>query len=118
MHIVEVSGIECYSYHGCMKEESILGGKYIVEVSIETDFSEAAQTDELIDTIDYVEIKDIVKAEMAIRSKLIEHVGQRITNRFKNAFKTMISSTVKIRKLNPPIQGTVKEVAIIIKSKA
>ena len=118
MHLVQVSGIECYAYHGCMKEESILGGKYIVDVSVETDFSEAANTDELIDTIDYVRIKEIVSEEMNIRSKLIEHVGQRITNRFKKEFKGLIESTVKIRKLNPPIKGTVKEVAIVIKSKS
>jgi dihydroneopterin aldolase len=117
MHIVEVNGIECYSYHGCMPEESILGGKYIVDVSIETDFSKAANSDELIDTIDYVRIKAIVTEEMAIRSKLIEHAGQRITNRFNTEFPTLIESTVKIRKINPPIQGTVKEVAIVIKSK-
>ena len=118
MHLVEVSGIECYSYHGCMNEESVLGGKYIVDVSIETDFTRAAETDELIDTIDYVKIKDIVIEEMNIRSKLIEHVGQRITNRFKAEFTGLKESTVKIRKLNPPIKGTVKEVAIVIKSRA
>ena len=117
MHLVEVVGIECYAYHGCMHEESILGGKYIVDIIIETDFSKAAHSDELIDTIDYVRIKEIVTTEMAIRSKLIEHVGQRITNQFKSEFPGLIESTVRIRKLNPPIQGTVKEVAIVIKSK-
>lgn len=117
MHLVEVVGIECYAYHGCMQEESVLGGKYIVDISIETDFSTAAATDELTDTIDYVRIKEIVSAQMAIRSKLIEHVGQRITNVFKKEFAGMIESTVRIRKVNPPIQGVVKEVAIVIKSK-
>ena len=86
-------------------------------IIIETDFSKAAHSDELIDTIDYVRIKEIVTTEMAIRSKLIEHVGQRITNQFKSEFPGLIESTVRIRKLNPPIQGTVKEVAIVIKSK-
>jgi len=117
MHLIEVVGIECYSYHGCMVEESVLGGKYIVDVSIETDFAKAAETDELGDTIDYVRVKEIVMFQMAIRSKLIEHVGQRISDQFKSEFKGLIESEVKIRKINPPIQGTVKEVAIVIKSK-
>jgi dihydroneopterin aldolase len=114
MHIIEVEGIQCFSYHGCMREESILGGKYIVDVSLTTDFTKSAQTDELIDTIDYVRIKEIVEEEMNIRSKLIEHVGQRIVNRFKAEFDNLIKSRVKVRKLNPPIKGFVKEVAIII----
>lgn len=115
-HIVEVEGIQCFSYHGCMGEEAVLGGKYIVDVSLTTDFSKAAATDELIDTIDYVRVKEIVEEEMAIRSKLIEHVGQRIVNKFTAEFKTLITARVKVRKLNPPIQGFVKEVAIIIES--
>lgn len=113
-HIVEVEGIQCFSYHGCMNEEAVLGGKYIVDVSLKTDFSKAAATDELIDTIDYVRVKEIVEHEMAIRSKLIEHVGQRIINKFKAEFQTLITAKVKVRKLNPPIQGFVKEVSITI----
>ncbi|MEX1002304.1 MAG: dihydroneopterin aldolase [Crocinitomicaceae bacterium] len=113
-NIVEVSGIEMYAYHGCLEEEARLGGKYIVDVSIETDFSTSAATDKLMDTVDYVEVRKIVIEEMAIRSKLIEHVGYRIQQRFKKAFPTIIKSRVKVRKLNPPIEGTVKEVAIII----
>lgn len=111
---VEVAGIEVYAYHGCMEEEARLGGKYIVDISIDTDFSQSAQTDKLIDTIDYVQIRKIVVEEMGIRSKLIEHVGYRILQRFKTAFPSAIKSRIKVRKLNPPIEGTVKEVAIVI----
>jgi len=113
-HIIEVNGIQCFSYHGCMEEEARLGGKYIVDIAIETNFEKAAKTDELIDTIDYVKIKEIVEKEMSIRSKLIEHVGQRIINEFKKEFKSILKVKVKVRKINPPIQGYVGEVAIII----
>ncbi|MBL7899057.1 MAG: dihydroneopterin aldolase [Crocinitomicaceae bacterium] len=111
---VEVSGIEVFAYHGCMDEEARLGGKFIVDVVITTDFMKAAQTDALIDTIDYVRMREIVVEEMGIRSKLIEHVGYRILNRFRSEFKNMIKARIKVRKLNPPIKGTVKEVAITI----
>jgi dihydroneopterin aldolase len=111
---IEVSGIEIYAYHGCMNEESLLGGKYIVDVVLTTDFSQSAKTDELIDTIDYVQVRNIVVTQMAVRSKLIEHVGYRIMEQFKKEFSTLIKSKITVRKLNPPIQGLVKEVAIII----
>lgn len=114
MNVVEVSEIEVYAYHGCMEEEERLGGKYLVDIAIYTDFSESAATDKLIDTVDYVQIRKIVMEEMGIRSKLIEHVGYRIQQRFKAAFPKMIKSRIKVRKLNPPIEGTVKEVAIVI----
>lgn len=111
---VEVSGIEVYAFHGCMEEEARLGGKFIVDVEISTDFMKAAESDQLIDTIDYVRVREIVAEEMAVRSKLIEHVGYRILKRFRAEFKGMTKAWIKVRKLNPPIHGTVKEVAIVI----
>jgi dihydroneopterin aldolase len=114
INIVEVNGIELYAYHGCMEEEAKLGGKYIVDISIQTDYSKSAASDELIDTIDYVAVRKIVVQEMEKRSKLIEHVGYRILNALKSAFPAIINTRVKIRKMGPPIEGTVKNVAIII----
>lgn len=113
-NLIEVTGIELYAYHGCMGEEAVLGGKYIVDIILKTDFTKSAQTDKLIDTIDYVAVRNIVVEEMAIRSKLIEHVAYRILTRFKNEFKSLDTANIKVRKLNPPIQGVVKEVAVVI----
>lgn len=113
-HSIEVTGIKLYAFHGCMDEEARIGGNYIVEVYLETDFSEAALNDELSQTIDYVQINAIVTTEMAIRSKLIEHVGQRIWTRLTNEINGIIYLKLKIRKLIPPINGNVDEVAICI----
>ena len=111
---VEVNGIEVYAYHGCMDEEATLGGKFIIDVVIDTDFSKSAKTDELVDTVDYVKIREIVVEEMKIRSKLIEHVGYRILERFNQEFPAIIKSRIKVRKINAPLGGNVKDVAIII----
>jgi dihydroneopterin aldolase len=113
-HIIEVNDIKLYAYHGCLHEESKIGGNYSVNVSVTTDFSLSTQTDNLIDTVDYVLINKIVEEEMLIRSKLIEHVGQRITNRLKKELGRVISIKVKIIKHSPPIDGNVENVAIII----
>ena len=111
---IEVTGIKLYAFHGCMDEEARIGGNYVVDVYLETDFSEAALNDELDQTIDYVQINAIVTTEMAIRSKLIEHVGQRIWTRLTNEINGIIYLKLKIRKLIPPINGNVDEVAICI----
>lgn len=113
-HTIEVNGIKLYAFHGCLPEEGKIGGNYIVDVKISTDFKEAAITDELEKTVDYVVVNKIVAEEMAIRSKLIEHVGQRIVNRIKNEIKNIDSLRVKVTKICPPINGDVDNVAIII----
>ncbi len=113
-HTIEINGIKVYAFHGCLEEEGRIGGNYIVDVCITTDFSSAAQTDSLSETIDYVVINRLVKEEMGIRSKLIEHVGQRIIDRIKREVSTIEKLRVKVTKLCPPINGDVDNVAIII----
>lgn len=115
---IEVNGIKLYAYHGCLEEEAKIGGNYIVDVHLKTDFSKAAISDELSETIDYVQINAIVTQEMAIRSKLIEHVGQRITNRIQQEISSLIALRVKVTKISPPINGDVNDVAIIIEAGA
>lgn len=114
MHKILVQGINVYAYHGCLEEEAKIGCNYIVDVEIETDFSEAAKTDDLSKTIDYVVVYNIVKAQMAIRSKLIEQVGQRIVDELKKELKGLKKIEVKVTKINPPMNGDVDKVAIII----
>ena len=113
-HTIEINGIKVYAYHGCLAEEGEIGGNYIVDVSITTDFSLACESDNLSDTVDYVVINAIVKEEMAVRSKLIEHVGQRILERIKRDVAMVEKLRLKVIKVSPPINGDVDNVAIII----
>ena len=115
-HTLEVNGIKLYAYHGCLEEEGKIGGNYIVDVQMRTDFQEAALSDELSQTIDYVHINAIVTQEMAIRSKLIEHAGQRIVSRIEQEINGLTGLRVKVTKICPPINGDVDNVAIIIET--
>jgi dihydroneopterin aldolase len=114
MNKILVEGIKLYAYHGCLEEEGRIGTNYMVDVSMETDFTEAAKTDDLTKTIDYVTVYNIVKKQMAIRSKLLEHVAERIISELKKEFNTLKKTEVKVTKLNPPMNGHVERVSIVI----
>jgi dihydroneopterin aldolase len=116
MGIIKVEGIKFRAHHGCMDEEAKIGGMYIVDVMIDTDFEEASQRDELSKTIDYCEVYEVVKTEMAIRSKLIEHVAQRILTQLQNRFVQLHYAEVKLTKLSPPINGDVEKVSVVLNS--
>lgn len=116
-HSISVEDIKLYAYHGCLEEEGLIGGQYSIDVYIETEFTEAAEKDDLSQTIDYVWVNQIVKEEMAIRSKLIETVGNRIMQRLKNAAKSSEFKVV-IKKMRPPINGDVAFVSIGIDSRS
>ncbi|MEM6684152.1 MAG: dihydroneopterin aldolase [Bacteroidota bacterium] len=112
MGIIRVTNIRVYSFHGCLEEESKIGSDYRVDVAVKADLQVSAKSDELEDTVDYVHITKIVKEEMAIRSKLLEHVAKRILNRIFDEIAIATEATVEISKINPPIGGNVQMVTI------
>lgn len=112
MGVITVSGIKLYAFHGCMQEEAKIGSDYVVDVVLEADLSGAAQSDDLNQTIDYVVVNKIVKEEMAVRSKLLEHVAQRVIRRLLNDYPAIESLEVSVAKLNPPINGNVDRVIV------
>lgn len=111
---IVVNGIRLRAYHGCLPEEGIIGGEYVVDVTIDSDFSKAAMTDELHDTVDYCVVFECVKKEMAIRSKLIEHVAQRILNALRDKYAAVKTFSVTVTKIVPPMNGAVDKVSVTI----
>ena len=118
MSVINVKGIKLYAYHGCLDEEAIIGGNYVVDVKIETDFSQAMKTDDLTKTVDYVTVYDIVKEQMAIRSRLIEHVASRIADELIHLIPAIQEVRVTVCKLNPPMNGDVSKVCVTVTSGA
>jgi dihydroneopterin aldolase len=112
-----IEGIQIYAFHGCLEEEAKIGGNYKIDILIETNFEKAAASDDLTETIDYVEVYNLVKREMAIRSKLIEQVAKRILDAMLASFKTIEFLEVKVVKIAPPMNGDVRQVSVVLSSK-
>ena len=112
MGIIKLQNIRVHSNHGCLVEESKIGSDYRVDLTVTANLNHSAKTDELADTVDYVHLNSIIKEEMAIRSKLLEHVAERILNRIFSEIILVTNATVAVSKINPPISGDVEMVTI------
>ena len=112
MGIIKVENIRVFAYHGCLKEEAIIGSDYRVGLEVKANLKDSATTDNLKDTVDYVLLNKIVIEEMAIPSKLLEAVAKRILDRIFQESVPVIKATVSVSKLNPPIGGDVEMVTI------
>ena len=117
MSTIRLKNIKIYAFHGCLVEEGKIGSDYLVNLTVKADLSNAAKTDRLADTVDYVHLQKIVKNEMRERSKLLEHVGQRIINAIFKELTLVNAVKVKVAKVNPPIGGDVEEVSVTMESK-
>lgn len=112
MGIIKLKNIRTFSYHGCLVEEGKIGSDYSVDLEIKTDLRKPSFSDDLADTVDYVRLNKIVVEEMDIRSKLLEHVAQRIIARIFREIPSVSRIIVSVSKLNPPIGGDVEAVTI------
>ena len=115
MDEIVLENISIYAFHGCMKEEARIGSDYIINLNVKADLQDASISDQLEDTINYVDLLKIVNEEMAISSKLLEHVAERIVSRILCTMKMVNNIQVKIAKQNPPINGNISAVTIIRK---
>lgn len=106
MNKVSLEGMQFFAYHGFYPQEQKIGTNFILDIHIFTDFLKATTTDDLSYTIDYQVVYQIIKEEMSIPSKLLEHVLSRIIDRIKVRFgKAMSSFEISIQKKNPPLGG-------------
>ena len=100
---VHIDGIRLHARHGVLPQEQLTGNDYIINVRASYDISRAMQTDDVADTLNYAEVYNIIKEEMNIPSKLIEHVAGRIADRLMDSYSQISSIMLRITKCNPPM---------------
>ncbi len=115
MYKIHIENIRTKSYHGCLKEESIVGGEYRTDVWIALKKGYLIRKDELSETVDYGAVTQIVVEEMKQKSKLIESVCERVVERVVRLSSSIQYVRVKVCKVNPPIDGDVENVSVEIK---
>jgi len=103
-----------HAYHGATNQERIVGNTYRVDLKLFLDLSKAIESDNLDDTLNYADIFNLVKEEMTIPSCLIEHVTRRIVQKIKEQYPRISKIKIRLAKINPPVDGEMKEAAIII----
>lgn len=115
MNKIVIEGMTFFARHGFYAEENIIGGKFEVDLEFETVFSaKARENDDLSGTVNYERVYSIVKEEMAITSKLLEHVADRIISRLYRELSELTYIRLKVSKLNPPMGGEIGRVAVIL----
>jgi len=109
-----LENIEIYAYHGVFEQENRVGNNFSVDVKLDVDVSRACESDNLDDTLSYAEVYDIIKREMDISSRLLEHAGGRIIRALKDNFPAVEKIELKISKKNPPTGGQVGSASLLL----
>lgn len=102
---LSIANADFYAYHGVREEERLLGGRYQVDIDVEYDASAAVMSDDLSDTVNYEEILFTVNEHMNGEPyELIETIAFDIATSVIEQFALVQTVTVRVRKLNVPVQ--------------
>jgi len=111
---IELEDMEFFAYHGCYKEEQVVGNHFVVNLKLETAATDAAKTDKLKDALNYQQAYNIVRKEITAPSHLLEHVCGRILDSLFEQLTLLESASVKVSKLNPPMGGKMDRVSVTL----
>lgn len=104
--------LRCYAYHGVAPQENLIGNEYVIDLKLKVDISQASQTDEVTDTVSYADVHELIKAEMAVPSKLLEHVGGRMATKLFEVFPAIEEIELRLSKRNPPMGADIDTAGI------
>lgn len=106
--------VRFHAYHGVMPQERTVGADFTVDLRVEYTFAKAMESDDVNDTLNYAQLYNIVKQEMAIPSNLLEHVAGRIAKAVMSAYPEILSVDIKLTKTNPPMGADCKGAGVEI----
>lgn len=114
MGLIQIDGMEFYSFHGHYREEQIVGNRFLVDLTIETDMSKPKESDNLKDALNYQRAYELVKMQMEQKSHLLEHIAGRILDALYSEMDGIKQATVKVSKMNPPMGGKINSVSVVM----
>mgnify|MGYP000269043697 CR=1 FL=1 len=115
MDVIKIRDLEIYGHHGVMKEENVLGQKFLVSLALYTDTRAAGESDNLADSVNYAEVSYLVKEQMEKETyRLIEAAAEQLAKKILLKFPLVKKVEVEIKKPWAPILLPLDTVSVSI----
>lgn len=115
MDQIRIDGLEIYCHHGMMKEENVLGQKFLVSLVLYTDTKGAGRSDDISHSIDYAEVAHFVEQRMKMRNyRLIEAVAEHLADDVLQQYPAVHGLRLEVRKPWAPILLPLESVGVVI----
>ena len=100
---ITLTNVRFRALHGVLPQERRVGGDYTLTLRVGFDVSRAVQSDDVADTLNYATLYETARQEMAIPSRLLEHVAGRIGQRVLSEWPEVTTVDLTLTKDNPPM---------------
>ena len=111
---IELEGAEFRAPHGCYDLEKVVGNRFHIDLAMEAEVGDMPATDELLKSVNYLSVYELVAEVVQIPSNTLENVAWRILEAIHSAFPQIVTSTIKVSKLAPPLGGKVEKVSVTL----
>ncbi len=104
MDKLKLTGLTYFGYHGVKPEETKLGQRFSVSLTLELDTLKAGLSDDIRDSVDYADVAHFVGEIVGGKPRrLIESVAEHIAAGVLEKFPPVQAVTVELHKPHPPV---------------
>jgi dihydroneopterin aldolase len=108
MLTVSLNSMRFHTFHGMYPEEKVTGNEF--EVTLQVKYEGEKRIDDISQTINYVDLFEMVNKRMQVPTPLLETVAMDIASAIREKFPVVHEINITINKLSLPIanfQGNV-----------
>jgi dihydroneopterin aldolase len=112
-----LKGLQFYGHHGVLPQERELGRRFVVDLELFLDLTEAGRRDDLTCTVDYTKVVQLVEKQVTGSShRLIEAIADNLASAVLNSF-SVEEVKVRVKKIDVPLPGSFEYIAVEISRK-
>ena len=113
--MIFVTGLVVHAHHGVGEDEGRIGQQFLIDLAVELDLSNAAQSDKLADTISYADIiNEASEAFRATRYRLVEAAAGAVADALLASFARIERLRVTVHKPHAPIAAVFGDVGVTL----
>ncbi len=109
---INLERMEFRAYHGCYDMEQVVGNRFTVDLELIT---ELPTVDDVNETVNYLEVYNVVAEQMKVTCRTIEAVATGINKAVLDRFEAVYKIKCKVAKLAPPLGGKIASVSVEVK---
>lgn len=115
MDCIEIRDLECYCHHGVLKEENILGQKFLVSTKLFVDTRRAGTTDNLEYSVNYADVAHDISNMMKEHTyQLIETVAEQLAWNLLQKYKIIKKIEIQLQKPWAPVMLPLDTISLTI----
>lgn len=110
-----ITGVVVHARHGVMEHETEVGQRFVIDLELFSDLSDASRSDRLADTVSYSQV--VSTATAAFRNanyKLLERAAGAVADAILAAFPRIGAVKVTVHKPHAPIAEIFEDVGVVL----